>query len=312
MKEIGGYLELELDPRDREYHKGLVSLNTGRNALEYVLRTRGYSKVYIPHYHCEALITPMARLGQRYERYSINYNFEFDEFSISDDEAILYINYFGLKDDYIKKLATKYKNLIVDNAHAFFSAPLPGVDTIYSCRKFFGVPDGAYLSTSRQIEQQLPHDTSFNRYEHLVGRRDQSATAHYAFYRDLEGRFDNEELKQMSHSTKRLLSSIDYDFARQRRQENFAFLHNELKGMNRLNITGTSEGMSYPLLASLELLHKLIKAKVYIGIYWPNVIRDMPPASIEYDLALNLISIPIDQRYDLSDMREIIKRINND
>jgi hypothetical protein len=312
MKEIGGYLELELDQEDREYYKGLVSLNTGRNALEYILQVRGYKKVYLPHYHCQALMTPLARLNIPYECYDIDYDFEFNEFEVKPDEAILYINFYGLKDDYINKLAQKYPTLIVDNAHAFFSAPLQGVDTFYSCRKFFGVPDGAYLSIDKQLETEPERDLSFGRYQHLIGRLDQPATEHYGFYREVEIGFTHEPVKLMSHSTKRVLSAIDYAFIRKRRMENFEFLHSELKDMNRLKFSVESAGMSYPLLTSLEMLHKLIKAKVYIGIYWPNVIRHAPKESIEYDMALNLISLPIDQRYDINDMKEIIQRIKND
>ena len=36
LKPIGGYLELEL-PKGNEYYPDLVRLNTGRNALEYIL-----------------------------------------------------------------------------------------------------------------------------------------------------------------------------------------------------------------------------------------------------------------------------------
>lgn len=38
--------------------------------------------------------------------------------------------------------------IILDNTQSFFQKPISGIDTIYSCRKYFGVPDGAYLSTN--------------------------------------------------------------------------------------------------------------------------------------------------------------------
>jgi hypothetical protein len=312
MKEIGGYLELELGSRNTEYHSGMVDLNTGRNALEYILRLRGYRKLYLPHYHCDALIIPLQRLGIEYQFYSIDYNFEFADITPADGEALLYINFFGLKDAYIAQLAARYSNLIIDNAHSFYSVPLTGIDTFYSCRKFFGVPDGAYVAASATLDAQLPHDHSSARYQHLIGRYDQSATAHYSFYREVEELFDTEEMKLMSPSTKAILSSIDYTEALQRRRSNYKLLHAALEGSNRLQLPEDSAGMSYPLLASRDLMIKLIHAKVYIGTYWPNVIKDMPHDSVEYDLAYNLLSLPIDQRYSGQDMEEIIKRINND
>lgn len=309
MKELGGYLELELGGRDVEYHKNAVRLNTGRNALEYILRARKYSKLYLPYYHCSALITPLERLGLSYVFYHIDYNFEFSDIELGENEALLYINFFGLKDDYIAKLTGKYPNLVIDNAHSFYSPAHSGVDTFYSCRKFFGVPDGAYVSTTCHPSGVFPRDSSHARYEHLVGRRDENATAHYAAYKHLENEFANEPIKLMSGSTQQVMANIDYAAVAERRKNNYAYLHKALRNINRLTLPDESVGMSYPLLTSLEMLHKLIKQKVYIGIYWPNVIRDMQPGSVEHDLALNLLSLPIDQRYDTTDMEEIINRI---
>ena len=39
MEEIGGYFELE-ELIKNEYYKNLIALNTGRNALYYVLKAR--------------------------------------------------------------------------------------------------------------------------------------------------------------------------------------------------------------------------------------------------------------------------------
>lgn len=309
MKELGGYLEMELGGRDAEYHKDVVRVNTGRNALEYILRARKYSKLYLPYYHCSALITPLERLGLPYEFYHIDYNFEFSEIELGENEALLYINFFGLKDEYIKKLVGRNQNLIIDNAHSFYSPAHSGVDTFYSCRKFFGVPDGAYVATAHHPGDVFPKDSSHARYEHLVGRLDENATAHYAAYKHLENEFANEPIKLMSGSTRQVMANIDYAAAAEKRKNNYTYLHKALSDINRLTLPEESVGMSYPLLTSLEMLHKLIQQKVYIGIYWPNVIRDMQPDSVEHDLALNLLSLPIDQRYDTTDMEEIVKRI---
>ena len=44
MKELGGYFELEL-PKKTEFHKDAVRLNSGRNALEYILLAKSYTIV---------------------------------------------------------------------------------------------------------------------------------------------------------------------------------------------------------------------------------------------------------------------------
>ena len=74
MKVIGGYFELEL-PKGKEYHQDAIRLNTGRNAFEYILRTKGYQKVYLPYYTCDAMLEPINKLALNYEFYQIDETF---------------------------------------------------------------------------------------------------------------------------------------------------------------------------------------------------------------------------------------------
>lgn len=72
-------------------------------------------------------------------------------------------------------------------------------------------------------------------------------------------------------------------------------------------------GFAYPLYMEdgNELRKKLIANKIYVSTLWPNVITDELKATLEYDMALNILPLPCDQRYDEEDMEymiEIIKR----
>ena len=120
MIPIGGFFELELKD-GTEYHKEALRLNTGRNAFEYILKTKHYRKVYLPYYACDVLLQPIARKRISYEFYHINEHFEpvFTFNIIKEDEAFMYINYFGLFDVVVESLVEKCKNIIVDNSQAF-------------------------------------------------------------------------------------------------------------------------------------------------------------------------------------------------
>lgn len=52
---------------------------------------------------------------------------------------------------------------IIDNAQVYFDVPLEGVDTLYTCRKFLGVSDGAFLYTDTLLSKELPLDKSYDR-----------------------------------------------------------------------------------------------------------------------------------------------------
>ena len=46
-----------------------------------------------------------------------------------------------------------------------------------------------------------------------------------------------------------------------------------------------------------------------MAVYWPYVLQTCPEESTAYELAKNVIALPIDQRYGLSEMEYIVERI---
>ena len=315
MEAIGGYFSLEL-PQREEYHKHAIRLNTGRNCLEYILRVRGYKKVFVPYYTCEAVMEPINKLGIPYEFYHIDVHFEIrDRFTLKESEALLYTNYFGLKQRYVEQLAEKIgSRLIVDNTQAFYAKPLAGIDTFYTCRKFFGVPDGAYLYCDKALDEKMEQDYSYDRVAHLVKRIDLSAEDGFKDFRRVDDGLDNQPIRKMSELTKRIMQSIDYESAANKRRENYQMLHEALGEDNNLVLPLDEDAvpMVYPFLAPIKgLREKLIENKVFVARYWPNVLEWTTKDDIEYLLAYQMQPLPIDQRYGKNDMKRIIDIINN-
>ena len=310
MDAIGGYFSLELPLRE-EYHKEAIRLNTGRNCLEYILRVRGYKKVYIPYYTCEVILEPFKKLGIPYEFYHIDIHFEIrDRFTLKADEALLYTNYFGLKQRYVEQLAEKIgSRLIVDNTQAFYAKSLNGIDTFYTCRKFFGVADGAYLYTDKLLEDEFEQDESWNRMTHLLKRIDLSAEQGFADFRRADDGLDNQPIRKMSKLTQRIMQSIDYEAAANMRRENYLILQEALGGENNLTLPLDDDAipMVYPFLAPIKgIREKLIENRIFVARYWPNVLEWTKKDDIEYLLAYQMQPLPIDQRYDEADMQRII------
>lgn len=80
------------------------------------------------------------------------------------NDWIYIVNFYGqLSNQYLLELKSIYSNLIADNAHAYFQMPLQDVDTIYTCRKFFGVADGAILYTESLLNEEITQDESHDR-----------------------------------------------------------------------------------------------------------------------------------------------------
>jgi len=315
-KEVGGFLELEINDLGSLYHDNAFAVNSGRNALEYIIRANQYSKIYLPFFTCDAVLQIIKKVNIKYEFYTIDKEFYpiYDFDCLKKDEAFIYTNYFGLCHHNIEKLVVKCDNLILDNAQAYFSKPIKNLPTFYSPRKFFGVPDGGLLYNCKKLNLKFETDNSLKRLEHIAGRIGQGAQKFYPYYLKIEESFKGEPIKKMSKFTKKILSGIDYEKVKKIRNENYNTLHKTLKFQNKLNLPHLMKEvpLCYPFFSKsgIEIKRKLISEKIYVPTYWPNVIEWVGSNTLEYDLAENLVCLPIDQRYGKSEMNKIIKILN--
>ncbi|MBP3763028.1 MAG: hypothetical protein J6I49_03995 [Bacteroidales bacterium] len=306
---MGGYFELELR-QGNHYHADAIRLNSGTNAFEYILRSRKYRKVHIPYYTCEAMLVPLERLNIEYAFYSIDRHLEPTGLpSLGNAEAFLYTDYFGLKHPYVEQLTSLYgDSLIVDNTQAFYAMPCNGVDTFYSARKFFGVPDGAYLYTDSTLPVELEQDRSHDRCSHLLKRIDLGAPDGYADFQCNTQVLADTPLRLMSRLTETLLGNIDYEEVRTRRIANYYTLEAALRESNQLKLTLTDGAVPlvYPYLPSTSgLKQRLIEEHIFVATYWPNVLQWRNSGDWEHTLAQNACFLPVDQRYGDSDMHRI-------
>lgn len=315
MRAIGGYFELEFC-RGEHYHKHAVKLSTARQCLEYILHARKYRKIYVPYYTCDVILEPIIKMGIQYEFYHINDALDpiFDRI-MKDTEALLYTNYFGLKQSTVVRLSKKYNNLIIDNAQAFFAEPLENVDTFYSARKFLGVPDGAYLYINVKLEEEFPIYDPIVNMKCLLGRLTYSAEKYYDDFQKSEQFLSNLGIHQMSLISDSILSSLDYIKIIKKRRFNYMLLDQALKRVNKMNfnISKTKDvPLAYPFFTNLsEMRNFLICNKIYIPQYWKNVLEwIMDDAFIEKELVHNLYALPIDQRYGRNEMNHIIDCIS--
>lgn len=311
MKEIGGYIESE-HYSGVMLHENAVKLNSGRNALKYILRSRKIKKILLPYYLCDSVSTACLEENVSVSFYHIGYDFLPVDIEPDLDEWVYVVNYYGqISAKQLERLSAGYGRVIIDNAQAYFEEPIKGADTLYTCRKFFGVPDGALLYTDSLLEDTLPIDRSYTRMTHLLGRFENSASEFYQAYRDNEEELFTAPLKHMSPITENLLRAVDYAAVKAKRTENFERLHSELAGTNKLALRIPNGAFSYPLLVDngYELRKWLIENKVYVPVLWPNVTKECAAGTVEHNLASNLLPLPCDQRYSALDMDRIISLI---
>ncbi len=309
MKEFGGYFSLECG-HSKIYHKDSVLLNSARNALRYVIRVYDIHEIYVPFYTCPVVWDAINAENCKIIPYDIDDNF-LPLVDIPKDAFVLYNNYFGINGKNIEIMAKKYKNLIVDNAQSFY-APKSGIGSIYSPRKFFGLPDGGIVICDKHLQDDFEASLSYDKCEHLLKRIDLGARAGYADFQKNDESLINQPIQKMSKLTTALMGNIDYENSRKQRLENFNFLHNILKDKNQIHINLSDDyvPMVYPYKTDdKNLRQQLIQNNIFVAKYWPKEENGCMNSDLAENMANTIIPLPIDQRYNTNDMKEILEII---
>ncbi len=303
--EIGGYIELDTYTGNPP-HEGAVALNYARNALTYLIEAYRIRRIWIPRFLCATVADACRKAEIQIMYYSIGQDLRPVMTDKPTDGDWLYlVNYYGqIGNEEIAVIHKQYPRLIVDNVQAFFQDPVPGVPTLYTCRKFFGVPDGAYLYTDVRLTEELPEDRSAGRMKHLLGRLEEGARAHYGEYSETESNVTDIPLRKMSPLTQNLMKALDLPVIRQKREENFTFLHSVFAERNKLHLSVPAGPFMYPLwLERGRELRKYLQEKaVFVPTLWPDVFDLCDNTDLEYNLAQDILPLPVDQRYDEKEM----------
>ncbi len=269
-----------------------IELNSGRSCLRYIVRVFNIKEIYIPFYTCPVVWQTLKQENCKIYFYHINSDFLPDK-DLPENAYIIYTNYFGICSENVKKLADKYKKLIVDNAQALFMPKL-GLASFYSIRKFLPVKDGAILISDEKLNCNFNRDNTIIKNNNCIENKDS---------------LNSKEILLMSKTTKRLVKSIDLDEVKQKRLSNFDILHTSLKQKNELKIIQDTDNipMYYPFLCFDEKTEKALrKNNIEIEKLW----NPYPMKTQEGIFQKHLILLPVSQKYNFDDMQRIINIIN--
>lgn len=311
--EMGSFIELQFN-KGLEFYKdeeNIARLNTGRAAIWHAFRVTGCDRIWLPYYQCNTVIEFLKRKGVPIKYYHIDNHFNPIDLEPTNNDAVLLVNYYGVMSSYrMESLAKKFNKVIIDNSQAFFSPPLDKCLNVYSCRKFIGVPDGAYVIGDDaekfvdQYNQCYSSDTAIFMLQRIEYGCEGKA---YKSRQINERRIDNEDCMRMSKLTKTILDGSDYAFIKQKRQENFEIARDLFDDINCIDASEYYDEetvpMVYPLLVEDEgLLDRLQMGKHFQGHWWSYICENLPKNTYEYWISKYMIPITIDQRYEKTDL----------
>lgn len=306
MREYGGYLEYERY-YGKEYHQAL-RFDSMRSSLAYVIEQKKYRYLYIPYYMCDCIGELLDNWDIKYSYYNIDEDFLplVDTDSMQEDECLLLVNYYSQLEDDIVISFKERCNVFLDNTQSFWNKPVFGVDAANSCRKFLGVSGGSYLYTDLADNdlERYDHDIVCERVLATIGRFETNASSFYGLFSKSEEILRGSTIKRMSRFDLNILRSLDYDRIINRRKDNYTYLAARFGSVNKLSLKNFAGLFMYPLLVDggRFLKRMLISEKIYVPTLWPGVEKFEELNSFERDLVENLVLLPLDQRYDVSDM----------
>lgn len=316
-KEYGGYLPLELliNHKNRVgYYDSynIKSFNTIKASIPLIKEKLNVEEIYVPHFLCPNVIIEIKRNFNKVVFYNLNKKL-LPCLEELNNKVIYIVNYFGILDKKIKRLVKKHQKtiFIIDNAHSFFCKPIlrDNVYNLYSCKKFFGVPDGGYLITLADIYSPYQKSFSSSISSYLIQSLEEGTNSCYNEKKRVDNIINN-NYSGISFFSEKILSLIDYKKIIKIRRRNFKIYNKEFKSKNIIQCEKRSIPYVYPLNVGKNIKDELIRKLIYVPTLWN---MDTNEKEIEFELFIKdkTLFLPLDQRYDKSDIVYIINVVNN-
>ena len=327
-----------MENKNYDYHK---FFNTGRSAIEYLLRqissTKVKNKILLPAFNCSSVIDAVKRANIEYDFYSITDDFQINIESIKeklDDKVqfIYIIQYFGgyqshSSYQFLKELQSRNLIIIEDISHALYTKHQKfigiGDYVLGSIRKWLPIPDGAFLSSVNKIPL-VPIDDGYNEYSFNYFAAQLMKKA-YLLNESLDKReflklnekamsslFSDYTIRSMTDISLKYLNSYDMDYLIEKRIKNYNYLIKNIEKFPFLkSINLRDEGQvpfGFIVLSEQrdELLKHLIHNDIYCNVHWKISEECSKADEVSNMLSERILTIPCDQRYGEAEMEYII------
>lgn len=324
-REIGGYFgtescrsmtDLSALIEGQRSHSS-VYFNKQNAALSTVIKAVNINRIWIPAYICPSVFTHLEDICKK-RYYHVDDQLmpvmtDFDQ-EVTAGDAVLLVNYFGVQDkeinDLVKKLEDKDITVIVDCAHALFYSG-SGKFILKSPRKFAGITNGGILISSMPLANKwldLSQSHDFNSYYQEL--RDKGNTeSGYIQFKEHELFLEEADAMLMSFQTIREIKGIDWLAIREVRKKNFNHYYDCLYEMNELILAEDVAALYYPFRHKYgsELRQALIQARIFTPILWSDI-DERVLNEREISNMKNTVLLPIDQRYDGTDVNNVVFR----
>ena len=331
MKEIGSIFPLYDKCQGSGTHDNALSgrklFSFCREAIYLIAKKEmaNGKKAMLPKYTCDTVIAPFQELGYDYQFYLVCKDLTIDIpkakeiFAVHHPNLMVVHPYFGMdltkqEQDMLEEMHEGGCEIILDLTQCLFSTMrLPFIKYyVGSIRKWFAIPDGAFLETPDEMEVfGIENDE-------IVSLQTKAMRLRGEYFQTGDTKIKDESIR-LSHEVERLmtrpitphtmasvskdlLAFEDADIQQKIRIENYKRLYEGLKDVKDIELIAdisrlTTAPLFFPFrvddIAAMQ--KKLAKKAIYARLIWEKEDR--------------ILTITVDQRYDLSDMDRVVAAI---
>ena len=313
--------------------------DSGRSAIKHlVAQMKHFNKVLLPEFICESVSNCFNEFSLTYyklkeEDFSVDID-DLKRLSIDNHTIIFLMHYFGgiQKNSILTEMRSiandKGAIIIEDTTHSIFSqAQTIGDYMVCSIRKWFPIPGGGVLYYNRNkcgiVKTSYPRSVDNSRGYGMI-LKDLFLTTGFDCnekYRQVftacEEHLDSQkDIYEISDFSRFIASCVSIGRLIERRKNNYEMLLNALKngGVNpAIKIDKHDTPLVYPLRVKNRdsLRSFLMSKKVYCAVHWPFDDNHKPEyRAFAKKNADELISLPIDQRYDEAHIKYLVDTLN--
>lgn len=302
-------------------------VQTGRQALKIVahlLESEGRDTLLVPDFLCASMISEFDPAHWILKKFTLDADLQVDVTDLAAQvgridpqrTAVMTIAYFGAEPSKkhlqsVEWLQAHGIRVIEDETHRVLgSLTTVGDFGIASLRKVLPVADGAYIRGVTHLPPLAERDHTGWDAADLKLRGDISgAKAAFGSATQVLEKHGQAPAR-MSDRTLTTIQHLDYEKLRAKRRANASVLRNELRNIPNVSVLTQGPVPSHLVISTLtpkSLQSKLAANNIFCPIHWPQ-----PNRMSDVVWRNNLLSLPIDHRYDTADMTRLAQTLKTE
>lgn len=310
--------------------------DSGRSAIKHiVLQLSSFLKILLPEFICESVTNCFDKSKVAYYRLEKDFSVNIDNLQeqIGNAPAIIFVmNYFGMIQSSatlqkIRLLADQSGSVIIeDTTHSIFSKKQTiGDYMICSLRKWIPISGGGVLYYNCNLlnfinpdyRESIDNSRIYGMIlkDLFLNKGFECNSEYRRIFSDSEFKLDEQvEILGISDFSKYLASCVSIEEMIEKRKTNFEQLDNAMRKIGIqpvVNIDSMSTPLAYPIRVKNRNKFRtyLANKNIYTAVHWP--FDGYKPAQRPFAIqnAMELISLPIDQRYSKEYIQYLINTI---